>query len=62
MKYILIDKNPKLISSWTSYFKEENNVVIINGDITSLECDAIVSPSNSFGFMDGGLDYAISER
>jgi O-acetyl-ADP-ribose deacetylase (regulator of RNase III) len=25
-------------------------------------CDAVVSPANSFGFMDGGLDYALSER
>jgi O-acetyl-ADP-ribose deacetylase (regulator of RNase III) len=24
--------------------------------------DAVVSPANSFGFMDGGLDYALSER
>ena len=31
-------------------------------DITQLECDAVVSPANSFGFMDGGLDYALSER
>ena len=30
--------------------------------ITQLECDAVVSPANSFGFMDGGLDYALSER
>ena len=34
----------------------------IEGDITQIECDAMVSPANSFGFMDGGLDYALSER
>ena len=27
-----------------------------------MSCDAIVSPANSFGFMDGGVDYAISMR
>lgn len=26
------------------------------GSILSLTCDAIVSPANSFGFMDGGID------
>jgi O-acetyl-ADP-ribose deacetylase (regulator of RNase III) len=31
-------------------------------DITTLKCDAIVSPANSFGFMDGGLDLALSSR
>ena len=35
----------------------------MSGDICEdVECDAIVSPANSFGFMDGGLDYALSER
>lgn len=31
------------------------------GSIFEVECDALVSPANSFGFMDGGLDMAISE-
>ncbi len=29
------------------------------GDLLDLDCDAIVSPTNSFGFMDGGIDQAI---
>ena len=33
-----------------------------NGTSSSDACDAVVSPANSFGFMDGGLDYALSER
>lgn len=44
------------------FFSEENNVEIIKSDITEVPCDAIVSPANSFGFMDGGLDLALSER
>lgn len=27
-----------------------------------IECDAIVSPGNSFGFMDGGVDLSISKH
>ena len=62
MHYLLIDKNPKMISAWEQYFKQEENVKILEGDLTSVSCDAIVSPANSFGFMDGGVDYAISMR
>jgi O-acetyl-ADP-ribose deacetylase (regulator of RNase III) len=62
MKYILIDANPKLVDAWRDFFTKEPNVTIIEGDITALTADAIVSPANSFGFMDGSLDHAISER
>jgi O-acetyl-ADP-ribose deacetylase (regulator of RNase III) len=37
-------------------------VEVIPGDICRVPCDAIVSPANSFGFMDGGLDHLLSER
>jgi len=62
MRYLLIDKNPRMISAWREFFGEEENVKILEGDITTVSCDAIVSPANSFGFMDGGVDNAISIR
>ncbi|MBO9631685.1 MAG: macro domain-containing protein [Chitinophagaceae bacterium] len=62
MELILIDTNPKMVAAWQEFFKAEEKVRIVEGDLTSLVCDAIVSPANSFGFMDGGVDYAISER
>jgi O-acetyl-ADP-ribose deacetylase (regulator of RNase III) len=31
------------------------------GDIFDIQADAIISPANSFGFMDGGIDLAYSE-
>lgn len=62
MHYLLIDKNPRMITAWQEFFKDEKNVTILEGDLTTVSCDAIVSPANSFGFMDGGVDYAISER
>ncbi len=31
------------------------------GDILSLARDVVVSPSNSYGFMDGGLDHLYTE-
>ena len=51
-----------MIKAWEAFFGEEENVTIMNGDLTTVSCDAIVSPANSFGFMDGGVDYAISLR
>lgn len=62
MNYTLIDTNPKMVATWKEFFQEEPNVAIYEGDLTKVTCDAIVSPANSFGFMDGGVDYANSER
>lgn len=62
MEYILIDRNKEMAEAWQKYFSNEENVEIHTGDLTKVECDAIVSPANSFGFMDGGVDEAISER
>jgi O-acetyl-ADP-ribose deacetylase (regulator of RNase III) len=35
------------------------SIVVKLGDITSLVCDAIVNPANSFGYMGGGVAGAI---
>lgn len=55
MQYILIDINPKMVKAWQAFFKAETNVTVQKGDLTQVKCDAIVSPANSFGFMDGEL-------
>ncbi len=62
MKIILSSINEPMVEAWGTFFKGEENVIITEEDITKIVCDAIVSPANSFGFMDGGLDYAISDR
>lgn len=62
MKIILTAIDSKLADAWKEFFHDQENVSVIVGDITEVECDAIVSPANSFGFMDGGLDYALSVR
>ena len=48
--------------AWRHCFADCSEVTIRNGDICGASCDAIVSPANSFGFMDGGLDRLLSER
>ncbi len=54
--------SPELGVEWNFFFEHDLNVQIIDGDIFSIKADAIVSPGNSFGFMDGGLDLLISKK
>ena len=54
--------NLDLYYSWKKYFDSEENVEIIDGDILKEKADAIVSPANSFGYMDGGLDLKYSKH
>ena len=62
LKIILAGLDKGLLRAWEDAFIHCKDVTLHEGDITKLECDAVVSPANSFGFMDGGLDYALSER
>ncbi|UCD59283.1 MAG: macro domain-containing protein [Candidatus Hydrogenedentota bacterium] len=61
LKIILCDINRKITRAWERYFEGVENVDVRQGNIFEIRADALVSPANSFGFMDGGLDYAISE-
>jgi len=54
--------NPQIKDSWEKYFKDVDEVKIINGDICEAKVDAIVSPANSYGFMRGGLDGVLTKR
>ena len=60
MKIILADLQLKVIDAWQKVFQGYDSVEIFYGSIFDVNCDAIVSPANSFGFMDGGIDMAIS--
>lgn len=62
MRIQLVYRDEPLGSAWRDCFAGEADVEVVDGDITTLRCDAIVSPANSFGFMDGGLDLALSAR
>lgn len=62
VKITLRDVKTDLISVWEEYFRDIPNVEIEHGDIFRTPADAIVSPANSFGFMDGGIDLAYSNR
>ena len=61
MNLIFCDINENLIESLHKYFKQDPNIKIVHGSIFDVDCDAIVSPANSYGFMDGCLDLRISQ-
>ncbi|MEO5928625.1 MAG: macro domain-containing protein [Candidatus Kapaibacterium sp.] len=56
MKIILTAIDEPLAYAWESFCGDLNFVTIHRGSILDLECDAVVSPANSYGFMDGGID------
>jgi O-acetyl-ADP-ribose deacetylase (regulator of RNase III) len=62
MKIQLIDINREMCKQWSLQFKDCKDVTIHCGDFFSLQTDCVVSPANSFGYMDGGLDYVISTK
>jgi len=64
MKIYLRDLTERLVEDWDKFFNDEENVHVSCGDIFELgePVDAIVSPANSFGFMDGGIDFVYSDK
>jgi O-acetyl-ADP-ribose deacetylase (regulator of RNase III) len=63
VKWLLVhNHNDNLAKEWQKWFGGEPDVEMVDGDICRVPADAIVSPANSFGFMDGGLDQALSTR
>ena len=58
-KLYLIDSKPELCDKWRQVFSRYPEVEVLTGDYFQQSADAIVSPANSFGIMDGGLDLAI---
>lgn len=56
MEFVFAAIDPALADAFETHLTDLDNVSVFRGSIFELECDAIVSPANSFGFMDGGLD------
>ncbi|MCA9713802.1 MAG: macro domain-containing protein [Myxococcales bacterium] len=53
---ILTSITDDLASAWRSVCGDLPRVEVHHGDIFKTAPDAVVSPANSFGFMDGGID------
>ncbi len=62
METILTAIDDSLATAWTQFCSDLPAVRIHRGSILDLACDAIVSPANSFGFRDGGIDELYARR
>ncbi len=62
MEIILCHLEEKLGLAWCQLLATQPKIqaTVLSGDITCLSVDAVVSPANSFGFMDGGVDLGYS--
>lgn len=54
----LRDISKEVTAAWAHAFSDIPEVHVSCGDILEHRADAIVSPANSFGYMDGGIDAA----
>jgi len=57
----LRDLNAGVVKAWEGAFGDTPEVLVSRGDIFEHKADAIVSPANSFGYMDGGIDLLYSK-
>lgn len=62
MKLILFNPDRPLCDAWRESFVNLPDVEIVRGYFEHLQAyDCMVSPANSFGLMDGGIDGAFTE-
>jgi len=62
MKLLLVDHGSELVRAWRRAFDDIADAEVVEGDYFARDADAMVSPANSFGIMDGGLDAAIRDE
>lgn len=59
MKIMIVDRNRTVLDQLSDGLQHSQYVTgFHHGDFNELKADAIVSPANSFGYMDGGIDLA----
>lgn len=58
VQIILCDTDARMVQAWQHFCGDLDMVTIRHGSILDVICDAVISPANSFGFMDGGIDAA----
>jgi O-acetyl-ADP-ribose deacetylase (regulator of RNase III) len=62
VKVVLVDINPAMVKAWRETFEENPEVEIVQGSMLEMQTSAWVSPTNSGGRMDGGLDLVIKRN
>jgi O-acetyl-ADP-ribose deacetylase (regulator of RNase III) len=52
----LVDLDPALVAAWAEAFRPFPEVTDRRADLVAVAENAVVSPANGYGFMDGGID------
>ena len=61
LRLSLGDLEPAVAWALADAFADAAAVEVVEGNLLDLDCEAIVSPANSFGDMGGGIDKAIDD-
>lgn len=60
-RVVLVDPNALMCAAWREHFVDLRHIEIKHGVFTDVpDFDCVVSPANSFGLMDGGIDAALT--
>lgn len=62
LKVVLTDVNERVVEAWRAAFADTPGIEIRKGSILDEDVDAWVTPTNSLGRMDGGVDAAIKRH
>lgn len=62
LRVVLADVNTTVVQSWRAAFADTPGIEIRKGSIVDADVDAWVSPTNSRGRMDGGVDAVIKRH
>ncbi|WP_432096962.1 macro domain-containing protein [Streptomyces sp. bgisy100] len=62
LKVVLTDLNADVVKAWRAAFADTPGIEIRKGSILDEDVDAWVSPTNSRGRMDGGVDAAVKRH
>jgi O-acetyl-ADP-ribose deacetylase (regulator of RNase III) len=58
LRLYLVDINPAVVRAWRRSFEVFPEVDAREADLLAIAYNAVVSPANGYGFMDGGADAA----
>ncbi|UQX04499.1 ADP-ribosyltransferase domain-containing protein [Streptomyces sp. RerS4] len=62
LRVVLTDVNERVVEAWRAAFADTPGIEIRKGSILDEDVDAWVSPTNSLGRMDGGVDAVIKRH
>lgn len=62
LNVVLADVNATVVEAWRAAFADTPEIEIRKGSILDQRADCWVSPTNSRGRMDGGVDAAIKQH